>query len=296
MKTWTEKYRPKRISEVVGQDEVKTILNGFLTSGEPIPHLLFYGSHGIGKTSMAEALANELGTEILEYNASKERGIDFIRETILDLSRAKSLVGSRKIIFLDEADELTLNAQFALRRIMEENDKATIFILSANDESKIIPPVRNRCLPLRFTLISDDQLGLLLDNIAQKEGITVPPDKREKIIKSARGSARSLILSLLAWKVGGVVNDDGVDVKEYVKIIKNKALNNIERLNASMRYIENVDFNDFVESFLRWYIGNNGNVKIVNELSKYLMYNRQDNGYIGKLAVGSYLILHSEEI
>ncbi|MBM3309616.1 MAG: AAA family ATPase, partial [Candidatus Altiarchaeales archaeon] len=146
---WTEKYRPKRLKDMVGQEAITERLEAYVKS-KSIPHLCFAGPAGTGKTTAAICIASELfggdiSHDFLELNASDERGIDTVRGKIKDFARTRSLIGDFKIIFLDEADSLTSDAQNALRRTMEKYTQTCRFILSCNYSSKIIEPIQSRC-------------------------------------------------------------------------------------------------------------------------------------------------------
>ena len=152
---WTEKYRPSNFSSVVGQDEIIKRVQA-LTNSLNIPHLLFAGPAGTGKSTLALIIVKELYGEnwrenYLELNASDERGINIVREKVKNFARTKSLGNVPfKIIFLDEADALTPEAQQALRRTMENYSSTCRFILSCNYSSKIIDPIQSRCAVLKF--------------------------------------------------------------------------------------------------------------------------------------------------
>jgi len=162
-----ERYRPKRLSEIVGQEHVVKHLAEIVTRRAKV-HMLFVGPPGCGKTSTAYALANELGIPIHEYNASDERGINVIRDKI---KRVAFTLGE-KIILLDEADNMTDDAQHALRRIMEKAEKAgTIFILTANEEWRIIEPIKSRCAIFRFRKLTEEEVLRVLLNVLKGEGV-----------------------------------------------------------------------------------------------------------------------------
>jgi replication factor C small subunit len=166
-KLLAERYRPRRLSEIVGQEHVVKHLSEIVARRAKV-HMLFVGPPGCGKTSTAYALANELGIPIHEYNASDERGINVIRDKI---KRVAFTLGE-KIILLDEADNMTDDAQHALRRIMERAERAgTIFILTANEEWRIIEPIKSRCAIFRFRKLTEEEVLRVLLNVLKGEGV-----------------------------------------------------------------------------------------------------------------------------
>src|SRR3989339_394548 len=152
---WTEKYRPASFEEIRGQKEIVEKISAFVKSGN-MPHLLFSGPAGVGKTTLALVIAKRLFGEnwrqnTLELNASDERGIDVVRVKVKDFARTKSIGDVPfKLIYLDESDALTKEAQQALRRTMENYTQTCRFILSCNYSSKIIDPIQSRCAVFRF--------------------------------------------------------------------------------------------------------------------------------------------------
>ena len=169
---WTEKYRPKKYDGIVGQDSVVKRVKS-LTDSLNIPHLLFAGPAGTGKSTLALIVVRELFGEnwkenYLELNASDERGINIVREKVKDFARTKSLGKvSFKIIFLDEADALTPEAQQALRRTMENYSSTCRFIMSCNYSSKIIEPIQSRCVVFRFRQLDKKDIIEIIDKIAK---------------------------------------------------------------------------------------------------------------------------------
>lgn len=181
---WVEKYRPKKLEEVVGQKEIVERLKSYVKKHN-VPNMMYSGPAGIGKTSAATALAKELfgkdfERNFLELNSSDQRGIDVVRGEIKDFARTLAFNADFKIIFLDESDALTTDAQQALRRTMEKYTKTTRFCLSCNYSSKIIEPLQSRCVVFRFRPLQAKEIEDKLKEIAKKEKIEV----EEKAIKA----------------------------------------------------------------------------------------------------------------
>jgi replication factor C small subunit len=197
---WVEKYRPKTLDDVVGQDDIIRALKGFVEK-RSMPHLLFAGPAGTGKTTTALALANDLykseelvAANYLELNASDERGIDTIRTKIKDFAKTAPFGEVPfKIIHLDEADNLTADAQQALRRIMEMYSTTTRFIFACNYSSKIIEPIQSRCAVFRFGPIPEEAIKNRLIMIAEREGLKYTEDGISAIIYVAEGDLRKAI-------------------------------------------------------------------------------------------------------
>ncbi len=200
---WTEKYRPKTFEDVVGQEETIKRIKG-LTNSQNIPHLLFSGPAGTGKSSLALVVVRELFGEkwkenYLELNASDERGINIVREKVKDFARTKSLGDvSFKVIFLDEADALTREAQQALRRTMENFSSTCRFILSCNFSSKIIDPIQSRCALFRFRILSKKDIEEKIKRIAESEKLDIKEDALEELYESSEGDCRRAVNLLQA--------------------------------------------------------------------------------------------------
>jgi len=200
---WTEKYRPKTFDELVGQEEIiKRVKN--LTSSLNIPHLLFAGPSGTGKSSLALVIVKELYGEkwrqnFLELNASDARGIDVIRQEVKTFARTKSLSQVPfKVIFLDEADALTREAQQALRRTMENFSSTCRFCLSCNYSSKIIDPIQSRCAIFRFKLLEKKDIEKIIRKICENEKLEIEEQAIESLYEASEGDCRRVINLLQA--------------------------------------------------------------------------------------------------
>ncbi|MEM3030389.1 MAG: replication factor C small subunit [Candidatus Micrarchaeia archaeon] len=198
---WTEKYRPKTLSEVIGQKEVVERLQAY-AKARSMPNLLLAGPAGVGKTTATLALAHDLFGDayrdsILELNASDERGIDVVRGKIKDFARTLPLATVPfKLIFLDEADALTPDAQHALRRTMELYSQATRFILSCNYSSKIIEPIQSRCALFRLRPLSEEEIRQMLARIAKAESLQLADSAVKALIYVSEGDLRKAINAL----------------------------------------------------------------------------------------------------
>jgi len=200
---WVEKYRPMKLEDVFGQEETIERLKSYVASSN-LPHLMFTGPPGVGKTASAVSIAREMFGEswsenFTELNASDERGIDIVRNKIKTFAKTAPIGGaSFKIIFLDEADALTSDAQSALRRTMERYSSNCRFILSCNYSSKIIEPIQSRCAIYRFKSLSDDAVSKRLQYIAGAEGLTITDDGLSALVYVSGGDMRKAVNSLQA--------------------------------------------------------------------------------------------------
>lgn len=158
---WVEKYRPKTIDECILPNNLKSIFKGIVASGE-IPHLLLCGSAGTGKTTVARALCNELDATYILINASDDRNIDTLRNTVKQFASAISFDGKRRVVILDEADYLNPQSfQPALRSVMEEFSKNCSFILTCNYKNKLIEPIHSRCAVKEFKINKEDRKNIV---------------------------------------------------------------------------------------------------------------------------------------
>src|SRR5919106_3228517 len=202
---WVEKYRPKTLREIINQRDVVNGLSNFSRNPDAIPHILLSGPPGVGKTTTALSLARELlgefwRSDTLELNASYERGIKMVRERVKEFAAVMKFSTTTesndkpyRIIILDEADEMTSEAQTALRRIIEDSSRTTRFIIICNYLSQIIEPIQSRCVVFRFTRLPKQEVVDHLSDICKREGIEFDVKALSKIYRYTEGDLRHSI-------------------------------------------------------------------------------------------------------
>jgi replication factor C small subunit len=232
---WAEKYRPRKLSEVINQKHVVERAKAFVEE-KNIPHMLFAGPPGSGKTTVALCIAYELYGDswrqnVLELNASDARGIDVIRGQVKDFARTKP-IGEvpYKIIILDEADNLTSDAQQALRRTMEAFTAVSRFCLICNFSSKIIEPIQSRCAVFRFKALTEADIRKYIDRIVKGEKLKITEDGIKAIVEICEGDLRKVAnLLQAAASVGKKIDEDTIyevasrakptDIKEMLELV-----------------------------------------------------------------------------
>eukprot|EP00768_Dysnectes_brevis_P006079 gnl/Dysnectes_brevis/4658_a6361_860.p1 GENE.gnl/Dysnectes_brevis/4658_a6361_860~~gnl/Dysnectes_brevis/4658_a6361_860.p1 ORF type:complete len:344 (+),score=65.07 gnl/Dysnectes_brevis/4658_a6361_860:47-1078(+) len=218
---WVEKYRPDSLDKVISHEDIIGTLKK-LIDARKLPHLLFYGPAGTGKTSTIVALANEVfgsrfSTQVLELNASDERGIDVVRERVKTFASSSNVGGTKasagfKLVILDEADNMTSIAQFALRRIIEKYTRTTRFCLICNYVGKIIPALQSRCTRFRFKPLASPAVTSLLKEVAAKEEVTLGAGSVEALLDLAKGDMRQILNTLQAAALAGEKHVDGPSI------------------------------------------------------------------------------------
>ena len=239
---WTEKYRPSDFSEIKGQKEIVKRVKAFVEQ-QNLPHLLFAGPAGVGKSSLALVTAKKLfGSQwrqnFLELNASDTRGIDTIRQNVKDFARTRAIGNVPfKIIFLDEADALTREAQQALRRTMENYTQTCRFILSANYSSKIIEPIQSRCVVFRFKQLDEKDVHEIIEKISKDEKLKIDEKAKEALVEISEGDCRRLenILQSCA-AISSHITDDLIH--SMASVAKPKEIREVLELALKNKFIE----------------------------------------------------------
>lgn len=269
---WVEKYRPSDLSSIISHEDILNTLKNLINNNK-LPHLIFYGPPGTGKTTTILACAKQIygvnyKSIILELNGSDERGISVVREHIKDFSNTQIMLSQimninykYKLVILDEADSMTIDAQFALRRVIENCSKNTRFCIICNYLTKIIPGIQSRCAVLKFTPIQFDDHYKYMNNIINLEKINITEDCINNIIKISEGDMRKSINILqslylinsnniiitkdLYQMIGYLEPDESIKIMNY--LFEDKSLNEIYNTILKFKEKNNLSINDIIK-------------------------------------------------
>lgn len=224
---WIEKYRPKTLDEILSHNNIISTIRTLINT-KCLPHLLFYGPPGAGKTSTIVATAKELYGKhfpymVMELNASDDRGIEVVRNKIKQFVKSKNVFISdtpeynsedkSKLVILDEADAMTNDAQAILRKIVEEYTHNTRFCLICNNKQNISPALQSRCTPFRFSPIGPDKIREKILDISQKESLDITEDAIATLIKQSGGDMRKVINMLQSVSMSyKLINNENVNI------------------------------------------------------------------------------------
>ena len=243
---WVEKYRPKTVKDCILPDRLKKLFQQYADS-KSIPNLILCGTAGVGKTTVALAMCDEIGASHMKINASKERGIDILRTKIEQYAGTVSLSGSRKVMILDEADNLTHDAQKALLGVIEECSANCTFILTCNFKSRLLDAVQSRCPSIDFTLQADERPRMAsqflkrMEEILKKENVVYERPVLIKIVEKYLPDYRRLLGELQRHGTAGAINAG--------TLAEISALRNFEYLAA---HLKDKDFGEM----RKWVVAN----------------------------------------
>jgi len=229
---WVEKYRPKTIEDCILPENIKSTFQEYVNKKE-IPNLLLSGTAGVGKTTIAKAMCEEVGCDYIVINGSSERGISVMQTQVMNYATSMSLAGGRKVVILDEADNLTPDAQKALRGMMEEVSSNCSFIFTCNFKNRILDAIHSRCTVVDFKLNGSKQKMAAaffkrVEWILDKEGVTYDKQVVAAVITKHFPDNRRILNELQRYSVGGSIDKDilasvsDVQLSELISSIMNK--------------------------------------------------------------------------
>jgi len=238
---WCEKYRPQTIDDCILPEGLKKTFREYVEAGE-LPNFLFHGTAGVGKTTVARALCNEIGAEYMFINGSDESGIDVLRTKIKGFASSISLTDPKKVVILDEADYLNPNStQPALRSFIEEFADNCRFILTCNFKNRIIDPLHSRCAVVDFKIPGDEKVkvaGLFFKrvvNILKMENVEFDTKVVAELVQKHFPDGRRILNELQRYSVSGkidsgiFVNLNGDSYRQLYKMMKEKNFTEVRK-------------------------------------------------------------------
>lgn len=267
---WVEKYRPQTIDECILPESLKKTFKEFIESGQ-LPNFLFCGGAGVGKTTVAKALCNEIGAEYLFINGSEESGIDTLRTKIKNFASTISLTDSKKVVILDEADYLNPNStQPALRAFIEEFSSNCRFIFTCNYKQKIIEPLHSRCAVVDFKIENTEKPALATEffkrttNILKTEGIEYDQKAVAELVSKYFPDFRRVLNELQRYSVSGKI-DSGVLInlteESFRELIKNLKAKNFTEVR---KWVAKNGDSDGINIFRQLYDSANSNIEVAS--------------------------------
>ena len=299
---WVEKYRPNDLNSIISHEDILNTLKNLINNNK-LPHLIFYGPPGTGKTTTILACAKKIYGEnyksiILELNGSDERGISVVREHIKEFSNTQIMLSQimnikckYKLVILDEADSMTIDAQFALRRVIENCSNNTRFCIICNYLTKIIPGIQSRCAVLKFSPIQFDDHYKYINNIINLEKINISNDCINNIIKISEGDMRksinilqslflinstNIIITKDLYKMVGYLEPEkSIEMMNY--LFEKKSLNEIYTNILKFKEEYNLSINDILKELSQFLLKNTNLstsklIEIFNKLAQIEVY------------------------
>ena len=299
---WVEKYRPSDLNSIISHEDILNTLKNLINNNK-LPHLIFYGPPGTGKTTTILACAKKIYGEnyksiILELNGSDERGISVVREHIKEFSNTQIMLSQimnikckYKLVILDEADSMTIDAQFALRRVIENCSNNTRFCIICNYLTKIIPGIQSRCAVLKFSPIQFDDHNKYINNIINLEKINISEDCINNIIKISEGDMRksinilqslflinsnNMIITKDLYKMVGYLEPEkSIEMMNY--LFEKKSLNEIYTTILKFKEKYNLSINDILKELSQFLLKNTNLstsklIEIFNKLAQIEVY------------------------